>query len=104
MSTRNGTDTPRSAGPITRFTSRAWNRIAMRPGASPSTAACSASVMTPDGAHWFKLIRDVQRRPEVIVEGAPDGVVAIKRNRVINPHVFGGREHVLDVALEAELG
>src|ERR687895_75728 len=103
MSTRNGTDRPRSAGPITRFTSRAWNRIAIRPGASPSTAACSASVQTPDGAHWFLLICDVQRRPEVIVEGAPHSVVAIKGNRVIHPHVPGGRDHVVDVSLEAEL-
>ena len=58
MSTRNGTEVPRAGGPITRFTSRAWNRIAIRPGASLSTAACSASVQTPDGAHWFKLSRD----------------------------------------------
>src|SRR5215218_7162138 len=50
------------------------------------------------------LVRDVQRRPEVIGEGAPDGVVAIKRNWVIHPHLPGGRDHVVDVALEAELG
>src|SRR5215216_2647127 len=55
MSTRNATEVPRAGGPITRFTSRAWNRIAILPGALPSTAACSASVQTPDGAHWFKL-------------------------------------------------
>src|SRR3712207_3403056 len=50
------------------------------------------------------LIRDVQRWPVVIGEGAPDGVVAIERNRVIHPHLLGGRDHVVDVALEAELG
>ena len=37
-------------------------------------------------------------------EGAPDGVVAIKGNGVIHPHVLGGCDHVVDVALEAELG
>src|SRR5215211_6137962 len=50
------------------------------------------------------LIGDVERRPEVIVERLPEGVVAIERNRVIHPHLFGGRYHVVDVALEAELG
>ena len=50
------------------------------------------------------LIGDVERRPEVVGEGAPYGVVAIERNRVIHPHLPGGRDHVVDVALEAELG
>src|SRR3712207_6001253 len=50
------------------------------------------------------LVRDVQRRPVVIGEGAPDGVVAIERDRVIHPHVPGGRDHVVDVPLEPELG
>src|SRR5215212_6811313 len=153
MSTRNGTEVPRAAGPITRFTSRAWNRIAIRPGASSSTAACSASVQTPEGAHWFKLSRDGsgwivvrlvealtvwrreavsapiaqvclgrshiapirlhlgalgvdghERRIELVGEGTPDGVVAIKRDRVIHPHVPGSRDHVVDVALKPELG
>src|ERR687890_2427758 len=50
------------------------------------------------------LICDVERRPVVIGEGTPDGVVAIERDRVIHPHVLGGRDHVVDVLLDAELG
>src|SRR5215212_2484986 len=50
------------------------------------------------------LICYVERRPEVIGEGAPDGVVAIESDRVIHPHLFGGLNHVVDVLLEAELG
>src|SRR3712207_1415565 len=60
-----------------------------------------AEVVVPDPS---LLIRDVQRRPVVIGEGAPDGVVAIERDRVIHPHVPGGRDHVVDVPLEPELG
>src|SRR5215217_8282665 len=49
------------------------------------------------------LICDVQCRPVVVGKGAPDSVVAIERNRVFHPHVIGCLDHVIDVALEAEL-
>src|SRR5215207_2446987 len=98
MSTRNGTDRPRSAGPITRFTSRAWNRIAIRPGASLSTAACSASVQTPEGAHWFKLSRDGSGW---IVVRLVEALAVWRREAVRAPiaQVCLGRSHIAPIRL-----
>ena len=48
---------PGLAGPITRFTSRAWNRQVIWPPAVFSVAACSANVQSPDSAHSLSISR-----------------------------------------------
>ena len=53
MDTRNRIDAPRDAGPMTRFTSRAWKRNAMRPFGSFNTPAWRATVHVPASAHWL---------------------------------------------------
>src|SRR5829696_1214818 len=49
-------------------------------------------------------VADVDRRPVVVVECAPDAVVAVERDRVVDPHVGRGPADVVDVSLERELG
>ena len=49
-------------------------------------------------------IGDVHGRPEVVVEGAPDPVVAVDRDRVLDAEGARMGDDVVDVMLEAELG
>ena len=45
-------------------------------------------------------IDEIQRRPILIVEGAPDDMVVVDRDRVIDPQVFHGPANVVRVLLE----
>ena len=45
-------------------------------------------------------IDEVQRRPILVLEGAPDGVVVVDSNRVVDPHLARRSTHVLDVVFE----
>ena len=49
-------------------------------------------------------VGEVQRRPVVVGEGAPDGVVVVDRDRVVDSEVARLRLDVVQVVLEAELG
>ena len=49
-------------------------------------------------------IGEVQRRPEVVVQGTPDPVVAVDRDRVLDAEGARLGDDVVAVALEAELG
>ena len=48
-------------------------------------------------------IQEVERRPIVVVEGAPDPVVVVHRDGVGHTDVLHGSRHVAGVVLEAEL-
>jgi hypothetical protein len=48
-------------------------------------------------------VDDVQRRPVVVVERGPDGVVVVDRHRVIDPQVLDGAADVVEVVLDVEL-
>ena len=48
-------------------------------------------------------VGDVDRRPVVIGEGAPDAVVAVDRDRVLDAEGARLRDDVVEVPLEAEL-
>src|SRR5262249_24872269 len=48
-------------------------------------------------------IDEIERRPIVVVEGAPDRIVAIDRDRIIDPQVLRGVANVIDVSFESEL-
>ena len=48
-------------------------------------------------------IGDVHGRPEVVREGAPDRVVVVERDRILDLEVARGRDDVVDVVLESEL-
>ena len=52
--TRNRIDAPGAAGPITRLTSRAWKRNAIRPPGSFEIAAWLATVHVPESAHSLR--------------------------------------------------
>ncbi len=65
MRTRNGMGVPRVAGPITRFTSRAWYRNASRPPTALLTEACAATVQSPIG--------DQRLRPNAEGSGKSNG-------------------------------
>jgi hypothetical protein len=49
-------------------------------------------------------VDEVQRRPVVVGEGAPDRVVVVDRDRVVDPQVFDLSADVVEVVLEVELG
>ena len=49
-------------------------------------------------------VAEIESRPVVIAEGAPDSILAIESDRVFDPHVPHSSADVLDVALERELG
>jgi hypothetical protein len=49
-------------------------------------------------------VDEVQRRPVVVVEGAPDFVVVVDRDRVVDPSLLGRLPHAVDLVLEGELG
>ena len=48
-------------------------------------------------------VDEVERRPILIVEGAPDRIVGVDGDRIVDPHVLRGAAHVVDVVLEREL-
>jgi hypothetical protein len=50
------------------------------------------------------LVGEVDRRPEVVREGAPNGIVAVDRDGELNAEVARLGDDVVDVLLEAELG
>src|SRR5258705_12823484 len=62
--------------------------------------AALAEVLVADDA---LRIDEVERRPVVVVEGAPDGVVVVDRDRVVDPAFLRGLPDTVDVVLEGEL-
>jgi hypothetical protein len=48
-------------------------------------------------------VDEIERRPVVVVEGAPDCVVAVERDRVLDAHLSRSPTDVLDIALESKL-
>ena len=59
-----------------------------------------AEMVVPDPA---LCICQVDGRPVPVAEGAPDPVVAVESDRVVDPHGLRGLADVFDVALEREL-
>ena len=49
-------------------------------------------------------IDEVEGRPVLVLEGAPDGVVVVDHHRIVDPHLLHGTTNVVDVAFEWELG
>src|SRR6267143_4813382 len=49
------------------------------------------------------LTSDVHRRPVVVVERAPDSVIAVDSDRISHVHLLRCPAHVVDVLLEWEL-
>jgi hypothetical protein len=49
-------------------------------------------------------VDEVERRPVVVAEGGPDGVVVVDRDRVVDPQVVDLLADVVEVVLEVELG
>src|SRR2546421_4615164 len=60
-----------------------------------------AELVMPDSS---LRVRDVHRGPVPVAESTPDRIVAVERDRIPDPHVLCGLAHVVDVALERELG
>ena len=50
-----------------------------------------------------RRIEEIQRRPIFIGEGAPYDIVAVDRDRIVDPHVFHGPANVIDVFFKFEL-
>ena len=48
-------------------------------------------------------VDEVERRPVVVVEGAPDRVVVVDRDRVVDRSLLDRPPHAVDVVLEREL-
>ena len=48
-------------------------------------------------------IDKIEGRPIVVLEGTPDRMVAIDRDRILDPQVFRGSTNVIDVFLKCEL-
>src|SRR2546421_10887760 len=48
-------------------------------------------------------IDDVERRPVMVVEGAPDRIVVVDRGGKIDLHVLRGPAEIVDLFLESEL-
>jgi hypothetical protein len=46
---------------------------------------------------------EVESRPVVVVEGPPDSVVVVERDRVVDRSLLRGLPHALDLVLEREL-
>jgi hypothetical protein len=59
-----------------------------------------AEVVVPDDA---VRVDEVERRPVVVVEGPPDGVVVVDRDRVVDPALRRRHPHAIDLVLEGEL-
>jgi hypothetical protein len=85
---------------------------------SPSTQTSSRSIEQPlDGALGLLVasfadmvvaddavgVDEVQRRPVVVVEGAPNCVVVVDRDRVVDPSLGGRLPDAADLMLEREL-
>ena len=49
-------------------------------------------------------VDEVERRPILVLEGAPDGVVVVDHDRVVDPHLPHRPTDVVDVLFEWELG
>ena len=49
-------------------------------------------------------VDDVESRPVSVVEGLPDRVVVVDRDRIVDPHLLHGPADVVEVVLERELG
>jgi hypothetical protein len=49
-------------------------------------------------------VDEVEGRPVVVVEGAPDRVVVVNRDRVADPQVLDGSADVVQIVLDVELG
>src|SRR5262249_31313641 len=49
-------------------------------------------------------VDEVEGWPVLVLEGAPDGVIAVDRDRIADPHVPDRAADVVDVLLERELG
>src|SRR5437867_4468203 len=49
-------------------------------------------------------VGDVHSGPVPVAESTPDRIVAVERDRIPDPDVLRGLAHVVDVALERELG
>ena len=62
--------------------------------------ASLAEVLVADEA---AAVDEVQRRPVVVVEGAPDGVFVVDRDRVVDPSLGGRLPHAVELVLEGEL-
>ncbi|MEA3006160.1 MAG: hypothetical protein QOI94_1429, partial [Acidobacteriaceae bacterium] len=63
-----------------------------------------AKSITPQPpSHAPARIDEIQRRPILVVESAPYGVVTIDRDRVADPHVFHGPADIADVLFKCEL-
>ena len=82
------------------------------PCAPASSSSCWITISViaySPSPKWWKRIRpcavgDVDRRPEVIREGAPDAVVAVDRDGELDAQGAGLRDDVVEVPLETELG
>ena len=48
-------------------------------------------------------IDEIERRPIVVVERSPYRIIAIERDRIIDPQILRGSANVLDISLEREL-
>jgi hypothetical protein len=62
--------------------------------------ATLAKVLVDDDAVG---VDEVQRRPVMVVEGAPDGVVVVDRDRVVDPSGPGRPPDEVELVLEGEL-
>ena len=49
-------------------------------------------------------IDEVERGPVLVLERAPDRVVVVDHDRILDPHLLHGAAHVVDVLFERELG
>jgi hypothetical protein len=49
-------------------------------------------------------VGDVHGRPIAVAESAPDPVIAVERDRILDPQVLRGLADVVDVLFERELG
>jgi hypothetical protein len=49
------------------------------------------------------LVDEVERRPVVVVEAAPDGVVVVEHNRIVDGARLHRLLHAFDLVLEREL-
>src|SRR2546427_431032 len=85
---------------MTRWTSPAWERNAIRPPAPPSTQAALAEMVVPDSS---VLVGDVHGGPVPVAEGLPDRVVAVERDGILDPHLLRRLADVVDVPLERKL-
>src|SRR4029450_6250441 len=55
-------------------------------------------------AHPSARIDEVQGRPVLVFEGAPDRVIVVNHDRIFDPHLPHGTPNVVEVLFEPELG